>query len=700
MKTNILKVSVLSAIVFTSITACKDDTKKDTVEVVKKETVPGLNLDYMDKTVDASEDFFKHVNGNWLKNNTIPEDRSRWGSFDELRQKTDQDALGILKAAMSDNKDLETIEVLPGSDQEKAVFLYETIMDTVARNNGGIAPLEPTLAKIEAIKNVDDLEAYLIEMEPKGGAGFFGFGVGADAKDSNKNVGRLGTGRLGLPDRDYYIKEDADSKEKRKAYVAYITRMFQFLGDSEAVANAQAEQILAFETSMAIPKMDKVELRDARKTYNPKAVSELQNITPAIDWSAYFEGIGAKNLDTVIVREPKYMKALQTIFEEGQVADWKAYLRWTALNGAAGMLSDDLEVAKWEFYSKTLRGAKKQRPRDERALQVINWTVGEALGKLYVDEKFPAEAKAKAEEMIENVIKAFEHRISVLPWMSEETKQKAIEKLKATQIKIAYPDKWKDYADLNIKSVENGGTYLQNMQNARAWNFQEDIDKLGKPVDKSEWGMAPQVVNAYFNPSYNEIVFPAAILQPPFYNYQADDAVNYGGIGAVIGHEISHSFDDSGARFDKDGNLNNWWTDEDLEQFTALGKALADQYSDLEVLPDVTINGEFTLGENIGDLGGVNAAYDALQMSLETNGNPGKIDGLTPEQRFFMSWATVWRTLYRDDALKNQIKTDPHSPGMNRAVQPLLNVDAFYKAFNIKAGDSMYIAPEERVKIW
>ncbi|WP_417290731.1 M13 family metallopeptidase [Corallibacter sp.] len=699
MKTNIQRLSLFSAIAFMGLTACKEDAKKETA-IVEEEAIPGINLEYMDTSVKPSEDFFKHVNGNWLKTNTIPDDRSRWGSFDELRQKTDEDALGILKAAMSDNKDLEKIDVLPGSDQEKAVFLYQTIMDTVSRNKQGIEPLKPVLEKIDNIKNIQDLQAYLIEMEPKGGAGFFGFGVGADAKDSNMNVGYLGTGRLGLPDRDYYVKDDEDSKEKREKYVEHITKMLQFLGDSEAQANAQAKQILAFETSLAKPKMDKVELRDARKTYNPTAVSDLQKMVPAIDWKTYFDGIGAKNLDTVIVSQPKYMKELQNILAKENVSNWKAYLRWSALNGAAGMLNDELDQANWDFYSKTLRGAKKQRPRDERALQAINWTVGEALGKLYVDKKFPPEAKAKAEEMIQNVIKAFEQRISVLPWMSEDTKKKAIEKLQATQIKIAYPDKWKDYSALKIQSVEEGGSYLQNMQNARAWNYQEDIEKLGKQVDKSEWYMAPQVVNAYFNPSYNEIVFPAAILQPPFYNYKADDAVNYGGIGAVIGHEISHSFDDSGARYDKDGNLNNWWTDEDLEEFTKLGKALADQYSSLEVLPDVHINGEFTLGENIGDLGGVNAAYDALQMSLKENGNPGEIDGYTPEQRFFMSWATVWRTLYRDDALKTQIKTDPHSPGMNRAVQPLLNVDAFYEAFSIKEGDSMYIAPEERVKIW
>lgn len=698
MKTDFKKHVVLGSIALLSLAACKKDVKKEEIAEVKP--APGLVLENMDTLVNPKDNFYNYVNGSWMKTATIPSDRSRWGSFDELRQKTDEDALSILQAAMSEDKDLNHIKVMAGSDQEKAVFLFETIMDTSSRNEQGIKPLLPYLEKINSINNIKDLEAFLIEMEPKGGAGFFGFGVGADLKNSNINAGYIGTGSLGLPDRDYYVKDDEDSKKVREKYVDHVARMLQFLGDSEADAISQAEQILAFETKMAEPRMDKVERRDARKRYNPKSIGELESMVPAINWKEYFNGIGAKDIDTVIVSDLNYMKALQGILAENNPSDWKAYLRWTALNTSAGMLSDELERANWEFYSKELRGTKEQRPRDERALQTLNWTIGEALGKLYVDEKFPPEAKAKAERMIRNVISAFENRISQLEWMSPETKKKAIEKLQATQIKIAYPDKWKDYSELEIKSPAEGGTYLQNMVNASEWNFKEDMAKLGNPVDKTEWGMAPQVVNAYFNPVFNEIVFPAAILQPPFYNYQADDAVNYGGIGAVIGHEISHSFDDSGARFDKDGNLNNWWTDEDLKQFEELGAKLASQFDDLEALPEVHVNGKFTLGENIGDLGGLNAAYDALQMDFKENGRPENIDGFTPEQRFFMSWATVWRTLSTDEALKNQIKTDPHSPGVFRAMQPLRNIDAFYNAFDITEEDEMYLAPEDRVKIW
>ncbi|MDB9712282.1 M13 family metallopeptidase [Flavobacteriaceae bacterium] len=666
---------------------------------IEQEKIPGINLAFMNTDVTPNEDFFNYVNGKWVDDTEIPDDRTSWGSFTELRQKTDEDALGILKSAMGDDKDMNSIKLVSGSDQEKAVFLYETIMDTTSRNTQGIDPILIYLEKVNSIENINDLQSYLVEMEPLGGGGLFGFGVGSDPKDSNRNVGYLGAGSLGLPDRDYYVKNDEDSKNKRDLYVKHITRMLQYLGDDVDSANKQAKQILEFETRLAEPKMDKVDRRDARKRYNPKSIKDLQKMVPSINWKTYFAGIGVKEIDTVIVGELKYMGELQKILNENNISDWKTFLRWNVFNGATGMLSSEIEKANWDFYSKDLSGAKAQRPRDERALQTLNWTVGEALGKLYVDQKFPPEAKVKAQKMIKNVIIAFENRINALPWMSEETKLKAVEKLKATKIKIAYPDKWKDYSEMKITSVKDGGSYFQNMLNATKYNYNKDISMLNKPVDKSEWFMAPQVVNAYFNPAYNEIVFPAAILQPPFYNYTADDAVNYGGIGAVIGHEISHSFDDSGSRYDKDGNLNNWWKDEDLTQFESLGKALADQYSAIEVLPDVNINGEFTLGENIGDLGGLLAGYDALQLSFEGN-RPEDIDGFTAEQRFFISWATVWRTKMRDEALKTRIKTDPHSPGMNRAVQPLLNIDAFYEAFNIKEGDKMYLAPENRVRIW
>jgi putative endopeptidase len=655
---------------------------------------PGINTSYMDKTVKPSDDFFRYVNGNWLDKTEIPADRTTWGSFNELRKKTDKDALEILAEASKNPK------YKSNTDQGKAINLYKTIMDTLGRNKQGLSPLKPYLAKINAIKNTKDLEALMIEMDAIGGIGFVDLGIDSDAKNSNRNVLYVVPGRVGLPDRDYYVSDDKDSKEKRDKYVLHLTRMLQFLGEKPAKAKTDADKILALETAMSKPRFDRVERRDDRKSYNPMAVADLQKLTPSINWKNYLTQIGLPKADSLIVSEPKYMSALETIFKENKVEDWKAYMRWTLLNRSAGKLSTSIVKANWEFYGKTLTGAMKQMPLNESALQVINGATGEALGKLYVEKKFPAEAKAKAEKMIKNIFIAFENRINNLPWMSAETRVSAIAKLRKSQIKIGYPDKWKDYSALTLKSPEEGGTYFENSLNISRWRTKEDIDKLYKPVDKTEWGMSPQTVNAYYNPSYNEIVFPAAILQPPFYNYQADEAVNYGGIGAVIGHEISHGFDDSGSRYDADGNLKDWWTADDQKQFAALTGALADQYSALQPLPGTFVDGKFTLGENIGDLGGINAAYDGLQIYLKENGTPGLIDGYTAEQRFFISWATVWRTKMRDEAIKNQVKTDPHSPGMYRAYVPLQNVNAFYKAFDIKPGDGMYIASDKRVKIW
>ena len=657
--------------------------------------VPGIDLSLMDTSVSPKNDFFNFVNGTWLKNTEIPADKTRWGSFDELRQNTDKDALEILKDAANNPK------YNSNTDQGKAINMYKVAMDTVARDKQGIKPLLPYLARIDAVKNITDLQKLMMQEEAKGGGvGFFGIGIGADDKNSNRNVVTLGVGSLGLPDRDYYLSDDADSKEKREKYLLHIARMLEFLGENPEQAMKNAAKVLALEMEMSRPRLDRVERRDARKQYNPTSISDLQKMIPIFKWKNYFEGVGFKALDTVIVSQPRYMEALQTIFANNKVADWKAYMRWMLVRGSASQLSTKMESANWEFYGKTLTGALKQRPRHEKALQVVNGTVGEALGKLYVEKKFPAEAKEKAFKMIRNVMRAYQNRINNLVWMSDETKTKAIEKLNGLTIKIGYPDKWEDYSALIVNSPEEGGSYFLNAKNIAEWNWKKELEKQGKPVDKTQWGMSPQTVNAYYNPSYNEIVFPAAILQPPFYNYLADEAVNYGGIGAVNGHEISHGFDDEGSRFNAEGNLVDWWTEADLNQFTALGTALADQYSALEPLPGIHVDGKFTLGENIGDLGGINAAYDGLQLYIRENGNPGLIDGYTPEQRLFISWATIWRSKMRDEALKNQVKTDPHSPGMYRAYVPLLNLDTFYDAFNIKPGDGMYFEPNKRVKIW
>ncbi|WP_445718620.1 M13 family metallopeptidase [Flavobacterium sp.] len=689
MNKSIIKGSLGFLFLSVALSSCKS-----TQEVAAKKEPVGINVGYMDKTVNPADNFNRYVNGSWLDKTEIPSDRTRWGSFDELRKNTDDDVMAILKEAIND----KTID--PNSDQAKAISLYKTVLDTVSRNKAGINPLKPYLAKINNVQNADQLIALLSEMEPEMGLGFFGSYIGADAKNSNRNVIYVGTGSLGLPDRDYYVSDAPDNKEKRQKYVAHITRMLQYIGESEATANANAKNILALETKMSTATFDRVERRDRRKTYNPMSFSDLQKLAPSVKWEMYFQNVGIGKVDSLVVSQPKYIQAIETILNENQVEDWKAYMRWTALRGTSGLLSTEIENANWEFYGKTLTGAVKQRPAEERALATVNGRLGEALGKLYVAKKFPPEAKAKAQAMIANVMQAFDNRIGNLPWMTKATKENAKIKLNKFRVKIGYPDKWKDYSALIVKSPEQGGTYFENSRLYAKWSHIKNIEKLGKPVDKEEWGMSPQTVNAYFSPTNNEIVFPAAILQPPFYDYKADEAVNYGGIGAVIGHEISHGFDDSGSRYNAEGNLINWWSDEDLSQFTTLGSALADQYSALEPLPGIFVDGKFTLGENIGDLGGVNAAYDGLQIYLKANGNPGLIDGFTPEQRFFISWATIWRSKMRDEAIKNQVKTDPHSPGMYRAYVPLQNVEAFYKAFNILPHNGMYLPFEKRVKIW
>jgi len=648
----------------------------------------------MDTTESPKQNFYKFVNGNWLKKTKIPDDRSSWGVGYEVYMKTKADVASILKDAEQSGKYAE------GTDQRKAIDLYESILDTVSRNKNGDKPLQPYFKKIDAIKNASDLENYLIEMEPIISSGFFGTGVDADLKNSSRNVVYLGTGALGLPNREYYVSKDKNSEEIRKKYVNHIAKMLQLVGETKEKATVDASEVLNFETKLAIPRLTKVERRNPNNIYNLMTVSQLNKIVPVINWKRYFNSLGAKNLDTVIVSQPKYMVAVQHILTNTPVNDWKNYLKWIVIRTKAGTLSTTLEKTNWNFYSHTLRGTKKQVPIQERALSAVNSGIGESLGKLYVDKMFPPEAKAKAKSMIENIIAAYKIRINKLPWMTKETKVKAINKLDKLRIKIGYPDKWKDYSTLKIASTKNGGSYFQNLLDIGKWNYKKDIAKIGKPVDRTEWHMSPQTVNAYYNPLNNEIVFPAAILQPPFYNYKADAAVNYGGIGAVIGHEISHAFDDSGSRFDANGNLKNWWQKEDLQHFKELGKKLINQFSALEPIKGVHVNGAYTIGENIGDLGGTNAAYDGLEMYLKKNGRPKKIDGFTPEQRFFISWATVWRTKSREAALKNQIKTDPHAPGMYRAYIPLTNEDAFYKAFNIQKGDSMYVKPADRVKIW
>jgi len=651
----------------------------------------GIILANMDTTVSPKTNFYNYVNGAWIANTEIPDNRSVWGGFSILRKSTDENVLKIIDKAKKSNR------YAPNSDQAKSLFLFDSELDTVTRDNLGIKPLEPTLNAISDINSLLELQTFIVK-NPAASSPFIGLGASADLNNSAMNAAYIFPNGLGLPDRDFYLDQDTKSKEIREEYKNYIAKMLQFMGDDEVMAKASAIKILNMETALAEPRLTKVESRDARNLNNPKTIAQVQALIPTLDIKLLMSDMGVKKqVDTILVTQPKYLEALNTFLQNNSLGDIKTLVRWDTFNSAASKLSTSIEKSNWEFYSKYLKGDKEQRPADERALSTVNSALGEAMGQLYVDEMFPPEAKEKAENMISNIISAFQSRIKKLDWMGDSTKLKAIEKLDKFTVKIGYPDKWEDYSAMEITESNN---YFNNMMAVKEWATAKNISEIGEPVDKSEWGMSPQTVNAYFNPLNNEIVFPAAILQPPFYDYLADDAVNYGGIGAVIGHEISHAFDDSGSRFDANGNLVNWWTEDDLSKFTERSAALADQYDKIEVLDSVFINGKFTLGENIGDLGGVLGAYDGLQQYYEKNGRPDKIDGFTPEQRFFMSWATIWRTLSREEALRTQVKTDPHSPGRYRATQPLQNIDAFYKAFNIQPGDTMYLEPEKRVRIW
>ena len=576
MNTNLVRTIAITGLAFFAVSACKEEAKKETAQAEK---IPGIILENMDTTVEPEQDFYTYVNGNWVKNNTIPDDESRWGGFGVLRKSTRKDMLEIINTS----KELGTYK--EGSDQKKALLIYESELDTVARNEAGIAPLKPLLNKINGISNLKDMQTvYATTLGV--GAPFAGIGANADLNDSSMNTAWVFPGRLGLQ-RDYYLDQDEKTKEIRGKYVEHIARMLQYIDYSEADAEKAANKILALETKLAEPRLDKVASRDIRNFNNPTSLTDLQKMAPSIDWKKLIDDMGIeKEIDTLMVMQPKYMKAMDEFLKSTPIEDIKTLMVWNTLDGSAGFLTTEMEKANWEFYGKTLNGSKKMRPADERALGTVDGSVGEAMGQLYVQAKFPPEAKEKAEKMIANIITAFQNRIEKLDWMTEETKEKAIEKLDKFTVKIAYPDEWRDYSEMMVKE---GNSYAENMMAVADWSQKDNLSEINEPVDKSRWGMSPQTVNAYFNPLNNEIVFPAAILQPPFYNYTADEAVNYGGIGAVIGHEISHAFDDSGARFDGDGNVNNWWTEEDLKEFEKRGKALADQYSAIEVLDSVYI---------------------------------------------------------------------------------------------------------------
>ncbi len=658
-------------------------------ETVKENPERGLDLSTMDKSVHPQDDFYNFVNGTWMKTAVIPSDKSTWGSFNKLAEDTDNNSMTILNSLLTE-------KFAEGSEGKKIQDLYGTYMNMDKRNADGINPIKGDLAKIDGIKSISDLQDYLIGATKNGENPFYGWGIDADLKDSKMNAGYLGNANLGMG-RDYYQKDNPKNAEALAEYTKYVASMLDVLGYKNSAASAQ--NIVKFEKSIAKTYLTNEQIRDATLQYNPKTMNELSALVKNVNLSKYLAAVGVK-ADKVIVGELNYYKNLDQFINQKNLPLIKDYMKFHLLSGSASYLSKSLDEQKFNFYGKYLRGQQEQRAQNKRGFELINGVLGEAFGKLYVEKYFPAEAKSQMVELIGYLKKSFAAHINNLSWMSLVTKEKAMKKLNTFTVKVAYPDKWKDYSKLQFESAENGGTLYKNLQNYTAWQYQKDLDKIGKPVDRTEWGMSPQTVNAYYNPLNNEIVFPAAILQPPFFNPEADAAINFGGIGAVIGHEMTHGFDDSGAQFDAEGNLVDWWTAEDKANFEKATKSLAAQYDSYEPVKGTHVNGTFTNGENIADLGGVNISYDALQMYLKDHGNPGLISGYTQDQRFFMSWATVWRTLQKEAALINQIKTNEHAPGLYRAFGPLVNTDAFYKAFDVKEGDKHYKKPEERIKIW
>ena len=647
----------------------------------------------MDPSVKPSDDFFLYADGGWIKRTEIPPEYTRWGSFNELIEKNNDALHDIAEKAQH-----TAVDSRMAPETEKVGDFYASGMDERTIEARRVKPLEQEFKAIDAIKDRNDLLKEIAHFHVIGAGVLFDFGSQADSKDSSHELAQASQGGLGLPDRDYYTKTDDASKKLRDQYVEHVAKMLTLLGEPATSASEDAKKILALETKLAEASRTRVQLRDPQKNYNKMTVGELQQLTPDWNWTDYFKNINLLTPENVNVHQPEFFKTADEIFKSTPLEDWKAYLRWHLINDVAGDLSKDFVNEDFNFNERIMRGAQQIKPRWKRVVTSENGAIGEALGKLYVAFNFPPEAKARALELVNNLKEALADRIKTLEWMDEPTKEQALKKLAAMQVKIGYPDKWLDYSLLKV----DRGPYVLNGMRAAKFETTRELNKIGKPVDRTEWGMTPPTVNAYYQPNRNEIVFPAGILQPPFFYANADDAVNYGGIGAVIGHEMTHGFDDQGRQFDADGNLRDWWSPQSAAEFKKRSQAIVNQYSEYEPLPGQHVNGELTQGENIADIGGVKLAYAALQKALAKNpqARDQKIDGFTPEQRFFLSFANIWRSKIRDEDQKMRLTTDPHSPAHFRVNGPLSDLPEFQKAFGIPDGSPMVRAADKRVNIW
>ena len=654
---------------------------------------PPLDPKNMDTSVKPQDDFFMYADGGWIKRTEIPPEYSRWGGFNELIERNN-DALHVIAEKAADTH----VDPRLAPEVQKVGDYYASGMDEKTIEAVRIKPLEEEFKNIDAIKNRNDLLKEIAHLHTIGVDALFDFTAGQDSKDSTHDIAQAVQGGLGMPDRDYYTKTDEASKKLRDQYVDHVAKMLTLLGEPAATASNYAKKILALETRLAQASRTRVQLRDPQKNYNKLPVSQLQNLTPDWHWNDYFKQINLLEPPNVNVHQPEFFKAADEVFKNTPIEDWKAYLRWQLIDATAAELSKDFVDEDFNFKERVLRGTQQIKPRWKRVIASTDDAIGEALGKLYVAYDFPPQAKARALELVNNLKEALSDRIKTLEWMDEPTKKEALKKLAAMQVKIGYPDKWLDYSMLPI----DRGPFVLNAIRAEKFQTTRDINKIDKPVDRTDWGMTPPTVNAYYNPNMNEIVFPAGILQPPFFYANADDAINYGGIGAVIGHEMTHGFDDQGRQFDAAGNLRDWWTPQSAAKFKERSQAIVNQYNEYEPLPGLHVNGELTQGENIADLGGVKLAYAALQKALEKNpqARAGKIDGFTPDQRFFLSFATIWKSKQRDEDLKLRLNTDPHSPAHYRVDGPLSNLPEFQKAFNLPDNSPMVHPPAKRVNIW
>ncbi len=646
----------------------------------------GLDLAAMDKTVKPGDDFFAFMNGTWIKETDIPADKATYGGFIILRDEAQADVKVIVEESA-------TGDFAKGTDEQKVGDLYKSFMDMETRNKLGVTPLASALDQIGAIATYDDLAVFMAAANKRGASMPIDIEQLVDWNDADKYSMIVAQGGLGLPDREYYTKDDEKSEELRTAYVVHVEKMFDLVGLPDGAAAAQT--VMAFETRLAEQNMTKEDTRNRAQNYQTFAKENWRDVMPEFNWDGWLAEIGVAELDSLVLYMVDYLRALDGIIQDTDLDTWKTYLTWSEINNSAGILNDELDKQNFDFYQKTLSGTEEQQPMWRRGVNIVNGSLGEVIGKVYVRKHFPPEAKERMEKLVGNLVLAYEKSIKNLDWMSEETKVEALRKLSKFSPKIGYPDKWRDYSALDIEADD----LYRNLERAALAEHQRQIDRHNGPVDRGEWGMTPQTVNAYYSPELNQIVFPAAILQPPFFNLAADDAVNYGAIGAVIGHEIGHGFDDQGSTFDGDGALRNWWTDEDRAEFEKRTGALVAQYDAFAPFDDLHVNGEFTLGENIGDLGGIAIGLLAYQMSLDGE-VPPVIDGFTGIQRVFLGFSQAWRSKSRDEALRRQIATDPHSPAIYRANGPVRNVPEWYEAFSIQEGDALYLPPDERVKIW